>query len=486
MAARRDRRRDAARRTRPGCALRSTRCSRMPCSTPTTYARDRARRARGEQKSRRSRSPMTGTGIAAESLDARLRAICAAPTRRARAARAAPASGLSIVAAIARAHGGSCTARSVDGEGAVFELRLPLTSAGAPTRSSSRRRISAPKRSRSSRPDLLESTVTALYRKYRPQTFEEVVGQEAVVRTLTNAIEQGKIRQAYLFAGPRGTGKTSLARILAKAVNCAHGPTRTPTTPATPASRSRTARSLDVIEMDAASQRGIDDIREIRERVVLQPVEGTLQGLHPRRGAPAHRRRLERAPEADRGAAAPPALHLLHDRAAEGAADRALALPDVRLPAAAAARARAQAAPDRRRRADRRARRGARADRARRPRRLPRRRVDARPARVGDRRHDHGAGRAAAARRGRGRGALPALRHVVDGDTAGRADLPRGALGAGAGSRPARHRPARAPAPPAARPAHGRGARHAARDRRGARAAARAGEPAAARRPSSG
>src|SRR4051812_50073611 len=68
----------------------------------------------------------------------------------------------------------------------------------------------------------------ALYRKYRPQTFEEVVGQEAVVRTLTNAITQDKVRQAYLFAGPRGTGKTSLARILAKAVNCAHGPTPTP------------------------------------------------------------------------------------------------------------------------------------------------------------------------------------------------------------------------------------------------------------------
>src|SRR5262249_36486495 len=62
--------------------------------------------------------------------------------------------------------------------------------------------------------------VTALYRKYRPQTFAEVVGQEAVVRTLSNAIEQDKVRQAYLFAGPRGTGKTSLARILAKSINC--------------------------------------------------------------------------------------------------------------------------------------------------------------------------------------------------------------------------------------------------------------------------
>jgi len=116
--------------------------------------------------------------------------------------------------------------------------------------------------------------VAALYRKYRPQTFEEVVGQEAVVRTLTNAIEQGKVRQAYLFAGPRGTGKTSLARILAKAVNCEHGPTAKPDGTCHACVAIAAGSSLDVIEMDAASQRGIDDIRDIRERVVLQPVEG--------------------------------------------------------------------------------------------------------------------------------------------------------------------------------------------------------------------
>ncbi|HEY0416943.1 MAG TPA: DNA polymerase III subunit gamma/tau [Gaiellaceae bacterium] len=116
--------------------------------------------------------------------------------------------------------------------------------------------------------------MAALYRKYRPQTFAEVVGQEAVVRTLTNAIEQGKVRQAYLFAGPRGTGKTSLARILAKAVNCQHGPTPTPDGTCHACVAIANGTSLDVIEMDAASQRGIDDIREIRERVVLQPVEG--------------------------------------------------------------------------------------------------------------------------------------------------------------------------------------------------------------------
>jgi len=116
--------------------------------------------------------------------------------------------------------------------------------------------------------------VAALYRTYRPQTFEEVVGQEAVVRTLTNAIGAGRVRQAYLFAGPRGTGKTSLARILAKGVNCANGPTAEPCGACHSCVSIANGTSLDVIEMDAASQRGIDDIREIRERVVLQPVEG--------------------------------------------------------------------------------------------------------------------------------------------------------------------------------------------------------------------
>jgi DNA polymerase-3 subunit gamma/tau len=117
--------------------------------------------------------------------------------------------------------------------------------------------------------------VGALYRTYRPLTFGDVIGQEAVVRTLRNALDTGQVRQAYLFAGPRGTGKTSMARILAKALNASGGPSVEfdPTTRVARAIADGT--SLDVIEMDAASQRGIDDIREIRERALLQPAEGT-------------------------------------------------------------------------------------------------------------------------------------------------------------------------------------------------------------------
>jgi DNA polymerase III subunit gamma/tau len=123
-------------------------------------------------------------------------------------------------------------------------------------------------------PGPYDRLVAALYRKYRPQSFEEVVGQEAVVRTLSNAIGTDAVRQAYLFAGPRGTGKTSMARILAKCLNCAQGPTTTPDGTCHACRAIAAGTSLDVIEMDAASQRGIDDIREIRDRVVLQPVEG--------------------------------------------------------------------------------------------------------------------------------------------------------------------------------------------------------------------
>ncbi|MCS6950732.1 MAG: DNA polymerase III subunit gamma/tau [bacterium] len=102
----------------------------------------------------------------------------------------------------------------------------------------------------------------ALYRKYRPQTFEDVVGQQHVAQTLQNAIRTGKVAHAYLFCGPRGTGKTTTARLLAKALNCEQGPTPTPCDQCAMCVAIREGRAVDVIEMDAASETGIDDVRE--------------------------------------------------------------------------------------------------------------------------------------------------------------------------------------------------------------------------------
>lgn len=111
----------------------------------------------------------------------------------------------------------------------------------------------------------------SLYRKWRPQTFGDVVGQEPVTRTLRGALATGRISHAYLFSGHRGTGKTTTARILAKALNCEQGPTPDPCNRCAACRAIAEGSSLDVIELDAASNRGIDEIREIRERVRLAP-----------------------------------------------------------------------------------------------------------------------------------------------------------------------------------------------------------------------
>ncbi|HOZ08768.1 MAG TPA: DNA polymerase III subunit gamma/tau [candidate division Zixibacteria bacterium] len=117
-------------------------------------------------------------------------------------------------------------------------------------------------------------TYQVLARKYRPPTFEGVVAQAHVTRTLQNAVRNGRVGSGYLFCGPRGTGKTTTARILAKALNCVNGPTPEPCG-VCPACRDITGgNSLDVLEIDAASNTGVDDVRALRERINLTPAGG--------------------------------------------------------------------------------------------------------------------------------------------------------------------------------------------------------------------
>jgi DNA polymerase III subunit gamma/tau len=114
----------------------------------------------------------------------------------------------------------------------------------------------------------------SLYRRHRPRSFADVVGQEHVVQTLRHAIERDKVHHAYLFVGSRGTGKTSMAKILAACLNCERGPTVEPCGVCDSCVSIASATSLDVIEMDAASNNSVDDIRELREKVAYAPVSG--------------------------------------------------------------------------------------------------------------------------------------------------------------------------------------------------------------------
>uniref|UniRef100_A0A7V6A111 DNA polymerase III subunit gamma/tau n=1 Tax=Desulfobacca acetoxidans TaxID=60893 RepID=A0A7V6A111_9BACT len=113
-----------------------------------------------------------------------------------------------------------------------------------------------------------------LARKWRPQTFEEVVGQEPITKTLQNALSTGRVAHAFLFSGPRGVGKTSVARILAKALNCVNGPTPHPCNACEACQEITSGSAMDVLEIDGASNRGIDEVRDLREKIKYLPVDG--------------------------------------------------------------------------------------------------------------------------------------------------------------------------------------------------------------------
>ena len=175
-----------------------------------------------------------------------------------------------------------------------------------------------------------------LARKYRPATFDDLIGQDAMVRTVSNAFESGRIPQAWILTGVRGVGKTTTARILARALNyelpdgSITGPTIKMPALGIHCEAIMESRHLDVIEMDAASHNGVDDVRADQRCRALCAGFGALQGLYPRRSAHAFGRGVQCAAQDAGRAAGARQVHFRHHRNPQSADHRSVALPAVR------------------------------------------------------------------------------------------------------------------------------------------------------------
>ena len=170
----------------------------------------------------------------------------------------------------------------------------------------------------------------ALYRRYRPARFEDFVGQEAVIKTLRSQITSGRIAHAYLFCGTRGTGKTSTAKVFARAVNCEHPENGDPCGTCDTCRALAEENSLDILEIDAASNNGVDEIRDLREKVKYPAADGALSRVYHRRGAHALAGRVQRAAQDAGRAARLRRVHFGDDGAAEAPGDDPFPLSAVR------------------------------------------------------------------------------------------------------------------------------------------------------------
>ena len=201
--------------------------------------------------------------------------------------------------------------------------RVRATSRSGSRACSGRRRAGSPRDTRRS--------YTVVARRYRPQRFEDVVGQDHVVQALRNAIRLNRIAQAYLFCGTRGVGKTSMARIFAKCLNCVKGPTEEPCQTCDICQSIALGQDVDVIEIDGASNNGVEQVRELRQNAALRPSRARLQDLLHRRSAHALDRGLQRPVEDAGRAAAARQVLLRHHRGEQDSDHRAVAVPAVRL-----------------------------------------------------------------------------------------------------------------------------------------------------------